>query len=224
MGHQVGAIVSSHGLSSTGGSNPSQPGPDGTCGPACQAAQKRLICERGFVPDCPLRKGGLAPTAGQLAVTAYGLLPLPSPAVRRSPSETLRYQGLPYTYVNLWTWFWTDPQTFRSLSKTVTAGTLSATVTARPTSLVFDPGDGNLAVTCDGPGRAWQPSDGNGPPASGCAYRYAQVSSEGPVTASVSILWQVTWMANNGMSGALPVLMTQASDRLNVIQTQVVNR
>jgi hypothetical protein len=183
-----------------------------------------LLCAQPYIACASMTIQAAAPTAGQLAVTAYGLLPLPSPAVRRSPSEALRYQGLPYTYVNLWTWFWTDPQTFRSLSKTVTAGTLTATVTARPTSLVFDPGDGNPAVTCDGPGRAWQPSDGNGPPVSGCAYRYVQVSSEGPVTASVSILWQVTWVANNGMSGALPVLMTQASDRLNVIQTQVVNR
>jgi hypothetical protein len=43
------------------------------------------------------------------------------------------------------------------------------------------------------------------------------------VTATVSISWRVTWVGNNGESGALPVLVTQRSAQLNVLQIQTVN-
>jgi len=199
---------------------PPKPGADVACGAQCQAAA--VACaQQGFIGCASVGVGG--PTPAQLAIVAYGRLPLATPAVRRSPSEALRYQGLSYSYVNLWTWYWTEPGTFRTVSQTVTAGGVSATVTARPVELRFDPGDGNPAVTCSGPGRAWQEDDGNSAPDSGCGYRYPHVSSSGPITATVSTVWKVTWVGNNGTSGSLPLLMTQASGRLNVIQTQTVN-
>jgi hypothetical protein len=49
------------------------------------------------------------------------------------------------------------------------------------------------------------------------------VTGAGPVTATVSIYWRVTWVGNNSESGALPVLVTQRSAQLNVLQVQVVN-
>jgi len=199
---------------------PPESGAGTPCGAECQAAAA-ACAQQGFIGCASTTLG--APTPGQLAIVAYGRLPLPTPAVRRSPSEALRYQGLPYSYVNLWTWYWTEPGTFRTVSQTVTAGGVSATVTARPVELRFDPGDGNPAVTCPGPGRPWRQADGNSAPESGCGYRYRHVSSSGPVTATVSTVWRVTWVGNNGTSGSLPLLMTQASDRLNVIQTQTVN-
>jgi hypothetical protein len=105
----------------------------------------------------------------------------------------------------------------------VRAGALSATVTASPTALVFDPGDGNASVACAGPGRPWLESDEAAAPPTGCGYRYGQVTSAGPVTATVSIHWQVTWAGSNGESGTLPVLVTERPAELNVLQVQVVN-
>lgn len=213
----VGTIVTQPG-------RPPKPGASTPCGTKCQAAaQQSLTCAQQFIGCASATIGG-APTAGQLAIVAYGRLPLLTPAVRRSPSEALRYQGLPYSYVNLWTWYWTEPSTYRTVTQTVTAGAVSATVTARPVGLRFDPGDGNPVVSCVGPGREWQQADGNQAPVDGCGYRYPHVSSWGPITATVSTIWKVTWVGNNGTSGALPLLMTQASERLNVIQTQAVNQ
>ena len=186
---------------------------------ACRSASPALWGQIG----CPVAPTAAAPTPGQLALQAYGLLRLPSPTGDRSPDQDLRWRGLPFSYVNLWTWFWTSPGTYRPVSKTVTARGVSATVTAGPTALVFDPGDGGSPVSCAGPGRPWREADGAGPPATGCGYQYRHVTGAGPVTATVSIYWRVTWVGNNGESGALPTLVTQRSAQLNVLQIQTVN-
>jgi hypothetical protein len=49
------------------------------------------------------------------------------------------------------------------------------------------------------------------------------VTAARAVIASVSIRWRVSWLGNNGESGTLPVLVTQRSTPLNVLQVQVVN-
>jgi hypothetical protein len=163
------------------------------------------------------------PTPAMLAQEAYGLLRLPAPTIERSPDATNSDHGVPYTWVNLWTWFWTDPAVFTPKPKTVSAGTVSATAIATPTALVFDPGTGDAPVTCPGPGRPWRSADGaRAPTAGGCGYMYRQVSSG--VTTTVSIRWTVTWMGNNGESGQLPPLTTAASSTFAVQQVQVVNR
>ncbi len=43
----------------------------------------------------------------QLAVEARDRLVLTHPAVHRSPDQTPTFRGDPYTYPNLWTWYWT---------------------------------------------------------------------------------------------------------------------
>jgi len=164
------------------------------------------------------------PSALLLAQRAYGLMVLPKPTLGRSPDPTLEWRGYAFTYVNLWTWFWTDPATFAPRSQTVTAGGISATVTARPTGLVFDPGNGDEPVSCIGPGRPWEDSDRNDEPDTGCGYKYPHVTADGPVTATVGIEWDVTWVGSNGQSGALAPLVTEVSQQLNVLQIQTVNR
>lgn len=167
--------------------------------------------------------GPPAVTPAQLAQEARDQLPLSRPTIRRSPDQDLRYQGDPYTWVNLWTWFWTDPATYKPMTQTVSVGGVSATVTAKPVGLLFDPGNGDDVVNCDGPGRAWTQSDGNAAPASGCGFEYRHVTN-GTVVTRVSILWQVSWSGTGGTSGALPQLQTQATAPLRVLQKQVVNR
>ena len=71
-------------------------------------------------------------TPASLAQRAYRSITFPRPSGDRTPSTSLRYQGLPFTYVNLWTFFFTSPGTWRTLSATASAAGMSATVTARP--------------------------------------------------------------------------------------------
>jgi hypothetical protein len=62
----------------------------------------------------PASPGGVDP--GQVAAQAEKTLNLPRPSGHRSPGEGQRFEGSPFTYVNLWTWFWTDPSMWRSRS------------------------------------------------------------------------------------------------------------
>ena len=208
-------------------------------GSACAASDHALYCwawgttftEAGLPATGigPLLQGvGCAPTMpvitpAMLAQRAYRLLRLPKPTIERSPDANNRDAGRPYTWVNLWTWFWTAPQTFTVQSKTVSAGAISATATARPVALVFDPGTGAASVNCPGPGRPWREADGDSAPsAGGCGFVYRHVSNG--VSATVAIQWTVTWTGSNGTSGQLPPLVTSATSTFAVQQVQVVNR
>lgn len=161
-------------------------------------------------------------TPEQLAQQAIATLKLPDPTVERSPSPRNSDQGVPYTWVHLWTWFWTDPAVWQPISKTASVGAVWATVTVRPTQLVYTAGDGGSAA-CAGPGRAWTTADGNAAPSGGgCGYQYQHVS--GPVTATVSIRWAVSWVGSGGTGGVLPQMTTTAASRLQVEQIQTVNQ
>lgn len=181
----------------------------------------------GASRGCPPVSGpppGAPPSPATLAREAAKTIALPRPSGHRSPSEAHLYDGLPFTWVNLWTYFWTDPGTWHPLRATATAGGVSATVTATPMTLSFDPGPGYAAVSCDGPGRPWGPADGNNAPARGaCGFAYPRVTS-GPVTTTQTITWKVTWTGSGGARGSLPDMSTSAPGRLQVMQVQVVNR
>ena len=170
---------------------------------------------------CSPAAAGLTPAV--LAQEAYGLLRLPAPTIERSPDATNSDRGIPYTWANLWTWFWTSPDTFTAKARTVSAGAVAATATATPTALIFDPGTGDAPVTCHGPGRPWLQADGDkAPTGGGCGYLYRHISAS--VTTTVSIRWTVTWTGSNGETGQLPPLTTAASSTFAVEQVQVVNR
>ena len=179
---------------------------------------------------CPARAAGgaAAPTAAQLAVSAYGRLRLPSPVPGRYPSGSLQ-DGHPYTIVNTRMWFWAATASWRSLGKTVCAGGLCATATATPVSLTFDPGNGDAPVTCPGSGTAWaRPMGGSWIPNAqpqGCDYRYRASTFGAPgdeVTASYTITWHVSWRGTNGTTGTLNPLTTSADSRFAVAELQSV--
>lgn len=162
------------------------------------------------------------PDPRTLALQAEKTVRLPQPSGDRSPSQHHRFHGSPFTYVNLWTWFWTDRASWKTRTATARAGGVSATVTVAPQSLTFDPGDGSPAVACVGPGRAWMSGDGNGKPTDGgCGYRYRAATSQ-PVTSTQSIRWTVSWRASDGESGTLPALTTSRSGQLMVLQVESV--
>ena len=164
------------------------------------------------------------PDPAVLAQQAYVELTLPDPVAKRSPDENNsdpQYGGLPYTWIQLWTYVWAGE--WQSYARTVELRGVSATVTATPTALVFDPGDGAAAVTCDGQGRPWTPADGSDPPSrGGCGYMYRAVTPNGPLTATTSIRWSVAWTSNVGAGGTFPVLTTRSASSFLVEQIQVV--
>ena len=199
---------------------------------ACQNWAIQDACNNGeqaLLPPgtCTGTPGRVVDTA-QLAGQAYGELRLPAPTVHRSPTETRLDPAAgnrPYTWVNLWTWFWADPSIWDQQTKTVSDGQTSATATARPTTLVIDPGDGNDPVTCKGPGRPWHATDANNTPTDGgCGYMYRHVSTGRPVTATVSVTWSVSWTGSDGQAGAFDPMQTQASMQFVVEQIQALNR
>ena len=167
------------------------------------------------------------PDPAVLAQQAYAELTLPKPTLGRSP-ELSRGDpargGEAYTIVNLWTRYYSDPATWVRTSKTVTLRGVSATVTATPVALNFDPGDGNAPVSCSGPGRPWQSSDGFSPPSSGeCAYQYKRVEAT-PITGTESITWQVAWTGTGGAGGPFAPLVTAAGSQFIVEQIEVVSK
>ena len=162
---------------------------------------------------------------GSPAVAAHKALALihfPKPTGDRSPSQDRLYAGYPFTWVNLWTYYWTDPSTWKSYSATATDGTQSATVTATPSELTFDPGDGSATVSCGGPGRPWRASDGNGAPSSGaCGYQYRAVTSS-PITSTQTLVWKLTWQLSGPVAGLPDTFSTSTSGQLQVMQIQTV--
>lgn len=163
-------------------------------------------------------------TPATLAGQAFRTITFPKPSGDRSPSSSHIFDGYPFTYVDLPTFFWTSADTWTARSATASLDGLSATVTARPTELVYDPGDGGQPTVCRGPGRPWTIADGNGPPTGGaCAYTYRKVTSA-PITSTQTIVWQITWVGTGGTGGEIPSLSTSTTGQLQVLQVQVVNR
>lgn len=164
-------------------------------------------------------------TPAQLAQQALASLTLPAPVMRRSPTEANSDHGTPYTWVNLWTWFWTDSASWKVQTARAAAGPVWAEVTVAPTRLIISPGQtGTVDVTCAGPGRPWTEADGNSAPAAGgCGFQYRHVSAN-PITATVTIEWSVAWRGSGGTGGMLPAMRTQVASRFAVQQIQVVTR
>ena len=169
--------------------------------------------------------GPAAVDPAELAEQALQTLTVPRPTTGRYPAGTLR-DGQPFTVVNAYTWFWTDPESFRALTARADVGGVWAQVTVTPTALHFAPGDGAAAFACPGPGVAWQPGDGVWAPSpAGCHYRYPHSSIDQPgeqVTATYGISWSVAWTSSTGASGTLPDLTTSSNATFAVAEVQAV--
>lgn len=77
------------------------------------------------------------PTPEALARRALASLTLPSPVMRRSPTEANSDGGVPYTWVILWTWYWTEPASWKVLQARAQAGPVWAEVTVTPVRMVY---------------------------------------------------------------------------------------
>ena len=109
-------------------------------------------------------------------------------------------------------WFSVPRGQWRPVPATATRLGLSATVTAIPTRLTFEPGEGTASTGCVGPGVQWQPGMVEPVTPPPCSYMYRNASTVAPNhrnwSAQLSIVWQVAWTATNGESGDLGTLTT----------------
>ncbi len=142
---------------------------------------------------------GSQPTAidpGVLAQRAQGLLPLPSAQVRTAP------QAPDPTYVGVENWLWIPQDQWATLSKTVTAGNTSVTVTATPSQVAWNLGTDT--VTCYSAGSVWRLGMTDAAQTS-CGYTYESSSESQPggmFTVSATIHYAVTWTCAGSCSTA----------------------
>lgn len=130
--------------------------------------------------------------------------------------------------VNVGTWFWVPRTVWKPVSATAYVtlpyGVFTVTVTATPSRLRFDPGDGRDAVWCSGPGRPW--TTGLGDRArSDCMHTYRHSSDSQPrgrYPAHTSVEWTVKVSSNFGLAFPLPPLRTGLSTPVTVRELQAV--
>ncbi len=167
----------------------------------------------------PGAEPGLA-DPGVLAQQAMGLLPLQTANVHTAPKHPA------HTYVGVENWLWVPDSQWTTLTKTVTAGGTSVTVTARPDRVVWDIGP--ATKTCYVPGRAWH-SGMTDAATTTCGYTYEVTSrsaSNGAFALSATIQYQVDWVcvgACTSGSGSLGLVDAPAGvGRMQVLQRQTV--
>lgn len=159
-------------------------------------------------------------TPEQLLIRALNELQIPAlPPATAPPRGTDGLVGLPE-------WLWIPAASWHALSVTVTAGPVWATVTATPTRLSFDPGTGAAAVTCAGPGTAYQAAVPAASQRTDCSYTYAQPSVGLPgnaYPASVTVVWRVLWTGSGGAGGVLAsALSVPVSVPIRVAQAEAL--
>ncbi len=175
----------------------------------------------------PPASGSVPPAvalAGSLARMASSRLQLPTPTVGHSPDGP--------ALVNLATWLWVEPGSWRVLRQGTSAGPVSVEVVATPMSTTWDPGDGSEPFTCAGPGTPYDRSRPESVQSTDCSYTYRRSSAEQPqtgpgendrfFTVTVTTRWRVTWTGTGGSGGTLPVLTRSSSFPLAVAQRQTV--
>lgn len=137
--------------------------------------------------------------------------------------------------VNQSSWLWIDPALWVPVSAFAwipgASGPIWARTTATPMSITFTTEDDGSTrggrtgtVTCNGPGRAWQTSDGDDATSS-CSYTYRHASisrPEGTFAASIDVQWRVSWTSNAASGGTLPSERTTTRFSVRVDELQAL--
>lgn len=155
----------------------------------------------------------------QLALRAMQNLTIPLPQLSTAPPRgSDGAVGMPE-----WFWLPTDQWTARTIR--ATAGSVWAAVTARPQTLVIDPGDGTGSFTCPGPGTPYDPKAKADAQRSDCTHLYHEpsVGQSGlayPVT--VTVTWTAAWQGSGGTGGTLAPLNRAATFPLRIAEGQAL--
>ena len=148
---------------------------------------------------------------------------VPMLLTRTAPSHTK-------IVVNISTWFWVPKIVWKPISVTATivtsAGPIVVTTTARPSTLIFSPGDGKKSVSCTGPGQPYYFLDTDSD-SSDCSYEYSTAShtrASKIYTARLAIQWNITWRSNIGLAGTLPSIKTGLNFDVKVSELQLISQ
>ena len=150
---------------------------------------------------------------------AMDTLTLPLPTVAMNPAGE--------QVVHVETWLWIDDVIWRTHSRSVSAGGVTATVSASPQQVVWDLGNGDT-VACSGPGTPYDPSVPAEDQRTDCSYTYENTSAGQPgdaYRATATIEWAVSWSVTGAAGGgALPALLTSAPVSVPVSEMQALNQ
>jgi hypothetical protein len=129
---------------------------------------------------------------------ALAKLTIPEPALGGSPplDDPDRF-----SVVRVPTWLWiTHP--WQPQTATASDGAVSVSVTATPTDVTWDPGDGQPPFTCPDAGRPW--TKGKPDSAMTCGHTYLRSSAGQPNDAfqlTATVNWSLTWSVNGADQG-----------------------
>lgn len=156
----------------------------------------------------------------ELATDALERTPLPEPQIAMAPSSDIPQ------LVNLATFLWLPAEQWQPETVSASAGGVTSTVTATPTRVVWDMGQGD-SVVCDGPGVPYRPELPDNQQPSDCSYTYPRSSAGQPgqayqVTATVE--WETTWAVTGAPGGgSLGTATSSSTTSVQVAELQSLN-
>lgn len=132
---------------------------------------------------------GPPPVDGRVvAQTVLDTMPLAKPNIHLAPEPPLM------SYVRLETWLWMNASQWAPLTGGANVSSATVSVTATPTSVAWDTGDGET-TTCHGPGVAWK-SWMDDSATTDCSHIYKTTSREevnGKFMVTAALTYEVTW-------------------------------
>ncbi len=187
----------------------------GSCGdPLTDWWPSSYIRYRIFGPD--------GPGVDVLADEAVDRLRLPTPAISLNPLLTVAPDSPPAQVVHVPTWLWVDSTTWAGQSASASAGGLTVTARATPTTVVWEMGDGKT-VTCRGPGTPWESHADPSKPSPTCGHTYLTPTARGAAyTVRATVTWEITW-TGGGESGTRPDMTTTTQMSLLVVEAGALN-
>ncbi len=181
-------------------------------------------------PPAPPGKGPAAPppSPAQLALMAASDMTLPTPTIQTWPPMA---KG---AVVNLSTWV--HVTNWGASTTSASAGPVTSTVTARPTTMVLSAPDSTdagedynspISASCAGPGPIYNPSISDSAQSSPCeltwAWPSANFNSFGTYPMVVSVSYQVSWAASGAPGGgALPSITATATIPIHVGEIEAI--
>lgn len=164
------------------------------------------------------------PDPAELAKSALERLPLASADLHTAPASSLQ------DFVHLETWLWVPQSQWTTLTKSVTAGGTTVAVTARPTKVVWDLGEGS--TVCRDAGRPWLRGM-SGDARTSCGYTYETTSvgqPGGKYPVRATIVYQVDWVCtgvclrDDGSLGEVSAVSGRSALKVGERQSVVVER
>jgi hypothetical protein len=142
---------------------------------------------------------------------ARKLLSLSLPAIQLSPPlGVAQLVGVP-------TWLWLgDP--WAPMRASATLDGVTATVTARPTAVTWDLGDGTV-IRCDGPGTPYDTSRSADDQRTTCSHTF---ETRGRFALTATVAYDTTWTATTGDGGLLGPVARTSTVTVTVEEAQAV--